>query len=165
MEPSVKPCMPFGSGAGGGNVVRRRQVGGGTNQALGHSGIFAILQVNKSSQQQKTTRSSSTSRTSTTSTMQQVSTALEQIQVGFHFIALLLRERSKTWFSCRFRRADPRLPWHCPGAGAGLSPSQGEQKWQKRYKNLTAHLNLPPRIQSNARYNLKTMQPSMFNNL
>jgi len=62
VEPSVKPCMPFGSGAGGGNVVRRRQ-------------------VNKSSQQQKTTRSSSTSRTSTTSTMQQVSTALEQIQV------------------------------------------------------------------------------------
>jgi len=62
VEPSAKPCMPFGSGAGGGNVVRRRQ-------------------VNKSSQQQKTTRSSSTSRTSTTSTMQQVSTALEQIQV------------------------------------------------------------------------------------
>merc|ERR1719234_1351823 len=63
IEPSAKPCMPFGSGAGGGgNVVRRRQ-------------------VNKSSQQQKTTRSSSTSRTSTTSTMQQVSTALEQIQV------------------------------------------------------------------------------------
>jgi len=60
VEPSAKPCMPFGSGGGG--VVRRRQ-------------------VNKSSQQQKTTRSSSTSRTSTTSTMQQVSTALEQIQV------------------------------------------------------------------------------------
>jgi len=63
IEPSAKPCMPFGSGAGGGGgVVRRRQ-------------------VNKSSQQQKTTRSSSTLRTSTTSTMQQVSTALEQIQV------------------------------------------------------------------------------------
>merc|ERR1719242_1624334 len=53
--------MPFGSGAGGGAVLKRRQ-------------------VNKSSQQ-KTTRSSSTSRTSTSSTMQQVSTALEQIQV------------------------------------------------------------------------------------
>merc|ERR1712223_1887480 len=65
VEPSVKPCMPFGSGAGGGNVVRRRQVGGTTDQALRHLGIFAILKVNKSSQQQKTTRSSSTSRTST----------------------------------------------------------------------------------------------------
>merc|ERR1719350_1932913 len=60
VEPSAKPCMPFGSG-GGGAVLKRRQ-------------------VNKSSQQ-KTTRSSSTSRTSTSSTMQQVSTALEQIQV------------------------------------------------------------------------------------
>ena len=26
VEPSAKPCMPFGSGAGGGGVVRRRQV-------------------------------------------------------------------------------------------------------------------------------------------
>merc|ERR550534_278298 len=43
-------------------------------------GVVRRRQVNKSSQQ-KTTRSSSTSRTSTTSTMQQVSTALEQIQV------------------------------------------------------------------------------------
>lgn len=62
VEPSAKPCMPFGSG-GGGAVLKRRQ-------------------VNKSSQQ-KTTRSSSTSRT-TSSTMQQVSTALEQIQVIPH---------------------------------------------------------------------------------
>ena len=133
MEPSVKPCMPFGSGAGGGNVVRRRQVGGGTNQTLLHL-------CNSPGEQKLPTAEDD-----------QIIFYLKNIHYfhyaasfyctrtdpsGFHFIALLLRERSKTWFSCRFRRADPRLPWHCPGAGAGLSPSQGEQKWQKRYKNL-----------------------------
>jgi len=58
VEPSTKPCMPFG--AGGGGVIRRRQ-------------------VNKNSQQ-RNMQSSSSSSTST-STMHQVSSALEQIQV------------------------------------------------------------------------------------